>query len=49
LLIDGEVVAVASADASAAAGSREVKFGLWSQGVQLAVRRIAVETLPEAV
>ena len=46
LLIDGEVATTATL-AAPAAGAREVTVGLWSQGVQLDVRRVAVVPLSE--
>jgi hypothetical protein len=49
LLIDGEVVVEADDPASGEADPRAVEIGLWSQGVELSVRRVKVEPLPDDV
>ena len=49
LLIDGEVVLEAADPIGGAATARVAEFGLWSQGVQVAIRRITVEPIAEPV
>ena len=49
LLIDGEVVLEADDPSSGEADPRAVEIGLWSQGVELSVRRVKVEPLPDEV
>jgi hypothetical protein len=45
LLIDGEVVLEVEGPAAQGGGPTIAEIGLWSQGVQVAVRRVAVEAL----
>jgi hypothetical protein len=45
LLIDGVLVLEADRDPTRPAESSDPKVGIWSQGVQLAVRRVAIESI----